>query len=84
MAEHAEVVDHQRHQPPVQTEDHTDLPQCAHKGTGDHRADVINKLVAMGQLLTGPGRDRPDNQECQRHNHHQADQRCDEVTQRAG
>ncbi|CCJ87470.1 hypothetical protein BN133_3847 [Cronobacter dublinensis 582] len=79
LAQHGEVIDHQRHQPPVQAENHADLPERARRRTRQPRREGIHKLIAMRQHLAEPGRDRADKQKRQRHRHAQTEQRREEI-----
>ena len=82
MPQHRQVVDHQRHQPPVQAKNNADLPQRAHRRARQPRCQNVNTLIAVRQHLAQPGRQRPDNEESQRHGHAQTDQRREEVFHR--
>ena len=82
MPQHRQVVNHQRHQPPVQAKNNADLPQRAHRRARQPRCQNVNTLIAVRQHLAQPGRQRPDNEESQRHGHAQTDQRREEVFHR--
>ena len=82
LAEHRQVVDHQRDQPPVQAKDHANLPQGAHCGPCQPRRNRVDNLVTVGQQLAQPGGNRADGQEGQRHHHCQANGRSEEVFHR--
>ena len=82
MPQHRQVVDHQRHQPPVQAKNDADLPQRAHRRARQPRCQNVNTLIAVRQHLAQPGRQRPDHEESQRHGHGKTDQRREEVFHR--
>ncbi|MNV30197.1 hypothetical protein D3C71_1214580 [compost metagenome] len=82
-AKHAQVVDHQGNQSPVQAKDHAHLPHRAHKRPGNNRVKGVNTLIAIGQQMAEPGGRRADQQESQRDGDHQAQQRRNKVADRA-
>ena len=82
VTEHRHVVDHQRHQPPVQAENNAHLPHGAQYRARQPWGKRINELVAVGQQMAQPGGDRANHQEGERDHHRQADRRAEEVFHR--
>lgn len=62
MTKYRHVVDHQRHQPPVQAENNAHLPHGAQYRARQPWGKRINELVAVGQQMAQPGGDRANHQ----------------------
>ena len=82
VTKYRHVVDHQRHQTPVQAENNAHLPHGAQYRARQPWGKRINELVAVGQQMAQPGGDRANHQEGERDHHRQADRRAEEVFHR--